>query len=188
MSSDDSIQRVGIEKARTELGPLANRVNATGRPAILTRNGKPLVALIPAPGTDAAEQAFCFDPAGYSDDTKQLLAALVEATIAVEYARGKPEERAAFEAAAHARRAARNAVQEDLRPTRIDMFGDDRFLTGYADSTVAIDLYRGLEARRCQSPTNPTCTGHFEADVPPVDGRKLCSECYCQLPDDAVTA
>lgn len=60
-------------------------------------------------------------------------------------------------------------------------------LDGYVDATLRVLVSDGIEGRRCQCHTiNGTCShgtaarceGHYESDVPPIDGVLLCGTCH----------
>jgi prevent-host-death family protein len=47
-------ERIGIEDARKNLGPIVHRVQHGGVEIILTRNGKPVAKLVPIPPDEPA--------------------------------------------------------------------------------------------------------------------------------------
>ena len=49
------MKSVSIVVARRELGRLANEVRRTARPVVLTRRGKPIARLVPAPEDEARD-------------------------------------------------------------------------------------------------------------------------------------
>lgn len=62
--------------------------------------------------------------------------------------------------------------------------GDDTHLRGYVDSTLRILIRDGLAARECQirqlDPSALPCHTHYEADVPEVNGARLCGPHYIE--------
>ncbi|MDA8371437.1 MAG: type II toxin-antitoxin system Phd/YefM family antitoxin [Nocardiopsaceae bacterium] len=50
--NENAAETVGIEQARKVLGELVNQVRYTGRPIVLTRNGRPAARLAPLEGSD----------------------------------------------------------------------------------------------------------------------------------------
>lgn len=81
-------------------------------------------------------------------------------------------------------------LQFDLRAQFVSINGTDAGLAGYAQATLRILLRDGLEARRCQCHTlngicphgtAARCEGHYEADVPPIDGARLCGTCHAAM-------
>lgn len=118
-------------------------------------------------------------------DTRVIVAGLVDTTIEREYQAPDAEDRvngATILAVA--------ALKFDLGPTFRRMNGEfatDRGLEQLARTQLRILVKAGLDARLCQcmemgAPRHGhsgRCTGHTEADVPPVNGKRLCGTCYC---------
>ena len=122
-----------------------------------------------------------------SPETRAAIASVVEHTIEREHGQGDAA------AAAGARAIALAGLQMDLHGVAAELGGDDRALRGLADTQLRILITQGLDARRCQCPAvtpaereghghSTACEGHYEADVPEVDGRRLCGACYCAQP------
>ncbi len=112
--------------------------------------------------------------------TRAAVANIVDYRIEAEYGHRNPGE-------AGAMMIAEAAATLDLRPLYVEINGDDRHLRGLVDSTLRILIAEGLEARRCQCHTingacphgiDGHCTGHTEADVPPIRGALLCGRCH----------
>lgn len=96
----------------------------------------------------------------YGPDVRDAIAKLVETTIENEYRRATQVEIRA------ARKTATDAV------TRA---GDNG-----GEYSVMILARHGLDARRCQRADRP-CQGHYEHDVPQVNGRYHCGPCHIDL-------
>lgn len=79
-------------------------------------------------------------------------------------------------------------LQFDLRAQFVSINGTDAGLAGYAQATLRVLVRQGLEARLCQCHTINdgrcphahvgSCGGHYEADVPAIDGALLCGTCH----------
>lgn len=172
------IQHIGIEDARARLGDLVTAARQ-GADIILTRNRRP-VARITAYQEDTVPVETIAD---LSPGTLAAIANLVEYTIEKEY--GTFTEGARI----GARITAIAGVQMDVAAAYLERnAGDDRYLHGYADTTVRMLVAEGLEARRCQCAAVldelaghdhiGACAGHYEADVPQLDGKLLCGTCH----------
>lgn len=117
-----------------------------------------------------------------SDGTTAAITNLIEYTIEREYGQDVDV------ALRGARTLALAGLQFDLRDQFVNINGHDNGLVGYAESTLRILVRDGLAARVCQcSKLNPagcrhgrryTCSDHYEADVPPINGALLCGTCY----------
>jgi hypothetical protein len=115
-----------------------------------------------------------------SDTTRAAVANIVDYRIEAEYGQPNPGEAGAMALATA-------SATLDLRPLYMQINGDDRHLAALVDNTLRILIADGLEARRCQCHTingacphgiDGRCTGHTEADVPPIRGALLCGRCH----------
>lgn len=118
-----------------------------------------------------------------SDATLAAVNNLVDYTIEAEYGNAVADE------IRGARTVALGALQFDLRDQFTGLNGDDYGLSGYADATLRVLIRDGLATRVCQcrqlhatcphkQTGMPFCADHFEADVPPVRGARLCGTCH----------
>lgn len=81
-------------------------------------------------------------------------------------------------------------ITDDIRPLYVGYNGTDIGLRGLAEALLRQLVTAGLDARRCQCGRSDAgergeshghrgaCEGHFEADVPPVDGMLMCGTCH----------
>jgi len=145
-----------------------------------------------------------FEFPALSPGTLAAIASVVEHQIAFTYRR-----RDGVEVLAELRGArilARAGIALDSTNAWGRHFGNTTGLDTAADSLLRQLVRDGLAARRCQCDQLPEhrfdnqldgncphgidlqCTGHFEADVPPVDGvYRLCGTCYVQVRPGVVT-
>lgn len=120
-----------------------------------------------------------------SEGTRAAIASLVDARIDREHG-GAVEDQIRG-----ATMLATAGLQFDLYQQYVTANGDDRGLRGYVDTALRILVREGLAARVCQCrQLHPHgckhgsavgqlwCGGHYEADVPPIDGALLCGDCY----------
>lgn len=175
-----STKKIGIEEARKNLGELVAEAER-GTEILLTRRGRPVARITayqedPMPDTDLL--------APISDETRAAIASVVEGTIEREYGITNTVEGARFLAIA--------GLEMDLGAAwHAANPGHEIGLRGYTESTLRILVTAGLKARECQCNTSSdrdrthnhryTCHNHYEADVPPIDGMKLCGACHIDL-------
>jgi hypothetical protein len=109
---------------------------------------------------------------------------LTDAVVRREYNMNTPDQVRAL------RKIAVAAMASDMRHNWLENETSDRGLTSAADTLVNIALTERLQQRECQCSrlhphgcshyykAEPFCKGHFEADVPDIDGVKLCGSCH----------
>lgn len=117
-----------------------------------------------------------------SDVTKDLIGTLAQYTIEREYgSTTAPVDGARMLTIA--------SLQFDLADAHAERGGQPEHLPSYAESVLRKLLRSALSARRCQCMVVDhahrsghdhigACTRHYEADVPPLDGKLLCGTCY----------
>lgn len=81
-------------------------------------------------------------------------------------------------------------ITDDIRPRYTAATGSDHGIKGLAEALLRMLVTAGLEARLCQcnAGSDPharvghdhvgECSGHYEADVPPIDGMLMCGTCH----------
>jgi hypothetical protein len=130
------------------------------------------------------------------EDTATALDGTVELIIAREHGAVEFEGRPIDEAIVVGRELAAAGIRHDAR-TAYEAFtgGDDRYLSAWVRGEAAVLIKARLVARECQCRRFPQaglfrghghadlCTGHYETDVPPVQGLLLCGTCYGAEPE-----
>lgn len=116
-------------------------------------------------------------------ETRAVAAGIVEYRIDREY--GKVDD----DGLRGATMLALAAIKMDINRRYVALNGSEDRIDGLADSLLRLLVAEGLDARRCQCPvTDPNqlvghdhsgpCEGHYEADVPAIDGARLCGTCH----------
>jgi hypothetical protein len=126
-----------------------------------------------------------------SDGTKAAIANIVDYTILREYSIVITDDGLLVEdAMTGARMIALAGLQFDLHHQFVEMNGNDRGLSKYAEATLPILVRDGLAERVCQcrelhgvcphagNSSKPICANHYETDVPEIDGALLCGPCH----------
>jgi hypothetical protein len=77
------------------------------------------------------------------------------------------------------------AITLDIRPLYVETNGTDRGVESLAAILFRILVRDGLDQRRCPCVLTGVghhhvgqCSAHYEADVPPIDGERLCGTCH----------
>lgn len=125
-----------------------------------------------------------------SEATTAAIACLVDAEIAREYGQTHVSGQPVKDVVEGALMLLSASLEVDLREAFVAATGSDRRLAPYAQACRSILVRDALAARECQCRQlggagldgahghRDTCHGHYEADVPEIDGLRLCGECY----------
>lgn len=125
-----------------------------------------------------------------SEGTAAAIASLVEVRIAREYGLLSIDDQPLEDVETGGRMLAEAGIKFDGGDAYLAFTGDEHGLSSWAYQEVNRLIAQGLAARTCQCSQLPQrglfrdhehreiCTGHYEIDVPPIDGLLLCGDCH----------